>query len=82
MGFRAAHIDALKERTRRVIFITKGDIGSKKHLQPEPRAYLNANICLDWDDKKEQQFFNKLRLAIAYPKCLKTNRYATGPELV
>lgn len=65
MGLRFAHENALIEKQKRVIVITKGDIGHIKDFQPEVRAYLTTNICLQWGEK---QFFDKLRLAITHTK--------------
>lgn len=66
MALRVAHKAALDEKRSRVIIIIKGDIGNIDHFQPELRAYLKTNICLRWEDN---DFFNKLCLAIAHPKC-------------
>lgn len=77
-GFRMAHGNALKERRQRVIIIKKGNIGSKRDIESNLRAYLNANIYLEWDEESKQsvraerRFYNKLRLAIAHPKYFKS----------
>lgn len=70
MGFRVANKMALDERSSRVIIIKKGDIGYIENLQPELKAYLNTNIFLEWG---ENQFFGKLRLAIAHPEYIFKN---------
>lgn len=82
MGFRVAHQSALDARSSRVIIIIKGDIGPIEYLQSEPKAYLKTNIYFRWDDKKEKQFFNKLRLAIAHPKYFKADSNSNTTELV
>lgn len=82
MGFRVAHQSALDERRSRVIIIIKGDIGPIENLQSELKAYLKTNIYFRWDNKKEKQFFNKLRLAIAHPKYFKADRNSNTIEIV
>lgn len=69
MGFRFAHKNALDERRSRVVIITYGDIGCVNNFDPELKAYLKTNIYLRWN---ESRFFNKLRLALAYPKYFQT----------
>lgn len=70
MGFRVAHKNALKERQTRVVVIKKGDIGNIDHIQFDLRAYLRANIYIQWDTKG---FFKKLKFAIAHPQYYESN---------
>lgn len=63
----------MTERRKRVIIITKGNIGCNKNFEGELRAYLNTSIHLKWDEhpKKPEnarrKFINTLRCEIGHP---------------
>ncbi|PRD32184.1 UNVERIFIED_CONTAM: Tollo [Trichonephila clavipes] len=59
MEFRAAHVQALKDRVHRIIVIKVGDL--PKDIDPSIQLYLDSTTYLTWGDK---YFWNNLLYAL------------------
>merc|ERR1712123_374517 len=63
LEFRAAHTQALQDKTQRVIIIVRGELPTKDDLEEDLQKYLNLNTYLDSEDP---WFWQKLRYALPH----------------
>lgn len=64
LEFRAAHKQALKDRTQRIILILHGSLPPVDTLDRDLQRYIRLNTYLSTDDK---YFWSKLRYALPHP---------------
>jgi len=63
LEFRAAHTQALQDKTKRVILITVGELPSGDNLDTDLQKYISLNTYLD---SKDPWFWQKLRYAMPH----------------
>lgn len=69
--FKSALHEVLKDRRRRLIVITLGEV-PQRDLDPDLRLYLKTNTCIEWGDRL---FWQKLKFAM--PDARRTNCNST-----
>ncbi|KAF2361522.1 Leucine rich repeat 5 [Trinorchestia longiramus] len=65
LEFKAAHSQALKDKTNRIIVVVYGDVPSSEDLDGELKLYVSTNTYLQWGD---QRFWERLRYAMPHAK--------------
>eukprot|EP00090_Calanus_glacialis_P045164 TRINITY_DN8224_c0_g1_i1.p1 TRINITY_DN8224_c0_g1~~TRINITY_DN8224_c0_g1_i1.p1 ORF type:complete len:1130 (+),score=224.17 TRINITY_DN8224_c0_g1_i1:40-3429(+) len=63
LEFRAAHTQALQDKTQRVIIVVRGELPTKENMEEDLQKYLNLNTYLDSEDP---WFWQKLRYALPH----------------
>jgi len=63
LEFRAAHTQALQDKTQRVIIVVMGELPESKDLDEDLQKYLNMNTYLNSEDP---WFWQKLRYALPH----------------
>jgi len=63
LEFRAAHKQALQDRTQRVIIVVLGDLPAKEDMEEDLQKYISLNTYLD---AKDPWFWQKLRYALPH----------------
>merc|ERR1719357_704854 len=63
LEFRAAHTQALHDKTQRVIIVVRGELPPKDSMEDDLQKYLNLNTYLDSEDP---WFWQKLRYALPH----------------
>jgi len=63
LEFRAAHKQALQDRTQRVIIVVLGELPSKDEMEEDLNKYISLNTYLD---AKDPWFWQKLRFALPH----------------
>jgi len=63
LEFRAAHTQALHDKTQRVIIVVRGELPTKEDMEEDLQKYLNLNTYLDSEDP---WFWQKLRYALPH----------------
>jgi len=65
LEFKAAHKQALQDKTQRVIIVLHGSFPQSEFLDEDLQKYIKTNTYLCTDDK---HFWSKLRNALPYPR--------------
>ncbi|KAA0187122.1 hypothetical protein HAZT_HAZT002599 [Hyalella azteca] len=65
LEFKAAHSQALKDKTNRIIVVVYGDVPPSEELEGELKLYVSTNTYLKWGDPK---FWERLRYAMPHAK--------------
>jgi len=63
LEFRAAHTQALQDKTQRVIIIVKGELPKNEEMEEDLQKYISLNTYLHADDP---WFWQKLRYALPH----------------
>merc|ERR1712106_166606 len=63
LEFRAAHTQALQDKTQRVIIVVRGELPTHDDLEEDLQKYINLNTYLDSEDP---WFWQKLRYALPH----------------
>merc|ERR1711988_1164582 len=63
LEFRAAHTQALQDKTQRVIIIVKGELPKVEEMEEDLQKYISLNTYLEADDP---WFWQKLRYALPH----------------
>jgi len=63
LEFRAAHTQALQDKTQRVIIIVKGELPKIEEMEEDLQKYISLNTYLEADDP---WFWQKLRYALPH----------------
>lgn len=84
LEFKAAHSQALQDRTNRIIVIVYGQVPPESELDEKLRLYISMKTYVKWGDAK---FWEKLRYIMPHPQELiqkkqQKNRNADKLELV
>ncbi|KAK7084380.1 hypothetical protein SK128_021957 [Halocaridina rubra] len=68
LEFKAAHSQALQDKTNRIIVIVYGEIPPESELDEKLQLYISMKTYIKWGDAK---FWEKLRYAMPHPPHLK-----------
>jgi len=63
LEFRAAHTQALQDKTQRVIIVVRGELPKQEDMEEDLQKYINLNTYLDCEDP---WFWQKLRYALPH----------------